>query len=1147
MKFSYKFWFLILLFGAVSLSSCGAPRMNAYEISFETNGGSPVQTINTDGRSETNFPDDPVRDGFIFSGWFFDNTTFEIQFTPSYFIENPISKNITVFASWFPLSFTISFESNGGSYISPLTLNTDQNISFPSNPTKPGNSFGGWYIDNQFTTKFTSERMPPYNLTLYARWLTPYENFYLYLNLEEVDYTWDDEGPYKRHVISSRDGDDVQNESIYFYRDGAIEYFYYYRSGSLSNTGIIYEQTWRHSIKTHIDNIKAFTLSMDETRVTKRPNTPQTEVSYRSEAQNGKLLNISNYSASYTFNNNSWQYINHNDDPNQIIIDFYSNLIKVLPNVFTINQFTISFETNGGYLIARKTYDFGSKLNVPNTFKAGHSFDGWYLDAGLTQKFSYTTMPSYNLTLYAKWKINQYRITFETNGGSTIEPIIGNFGDNIKIPENPTKLESEFLGWFSNVNLTQPSTIPDTIPAANLTFYAKWSTNQYRITYETNGGSLISSQIFDFNSNINIPMASRLGHTFLGWFTDNQLTQSFSLSTMPNYDITLYAKWSINTYSINFVTNGGLPIETITGNYNDPINIPDNPFREEAIFGGWFLDLDLTQKAIIPNTIPALDLTLYAKWTINQYTITFQTNSEDTLEEQTHNFNETLVIPTPSKVGYSFEGWFIDNELSQVFSLTQMPPYNLTLYAKWSINQHIISYSILAIDKMVQISSGDSHTLALTTSGNVYSWGLNNFGQLGDSTNINRSVPTLVSFAGLESGERIDKVSAGGNYSFAVTTLGRVFAWGWNGNGQLGDGTTMNKSSPTLISFNGLEVGESIEKVNAGENHSLAVTTLGRVFAWGLNNYGQLGDGSTSQRNLPTLVRFSGLKIGEKIMNLSTGDSHSIAVTTDGSVFTWGWNGGGQLGDGTTTNRFNPQKVIFSGLQGDELIVDVTAGWANSHAITSNGRLFAWGWNGDGQLGDGTTNPKYNPILISFSGLQNGETIKSINTNFNGATIALTSNGRIYTWGFNGNGQLGYGSRVSSSTPTSITFPNLQNNERIKTFDLGSYHMIAITTSGRLYSSGFNGDGQLATGSAANLSITSPSLQDTVLISSFGTVDNYITLDYQQLIELSDPYLEGYVFQGWYMDEALTIPLNLILMGDEDLMLYAWFIPIPVN
>jgi uncharacterized repeat protein (TIGR02543 family) len=345
----------------------------------------------------------------------------------------------------------------------------------------------------------------------------------------------------------------------------------------------------------------------------------------------------------------------------------------------------------------------------------------------------------------------------------------------------------------------------------------------------------------------------------------------------------------------------------------------------------------------------------------------------------------------------------------------------------------------------------------------------------------------LIGFTGLQNGETIHHISAGNSHSLAVTTSGRVYAWGGNEYGYIGDGTTTDKTTPTLIAFSGLQNGETIQQVSASFR-SFAVTTSGRVYAWGWNTFGSLGDGTTTQRNIPTLIGFTGLQNGETIHHISAGNSHSLAVTTSGRVYAWGGNMMGSLGDGTTTDKTTPTLIAFSGLQNGETIQQVSAGNVHSLAVTTTGRVYAWGWNTYGSLGDGTKTQRNIPTLIGFTGLLNGETIHQISAG-RAHSLAVTTSGRVYAWGL----AVFLGDGMFYSDLTYITTPKLLNN---------------------------------------------------VIRPSDYLFENYLTITFNQPINLPDPTLEGYVFAGWFIDEALTIPYNLTTMPANDVMLYAKFTPV---
>ena len=251
-----------------------------------------------------------------------------------------------------------------------------------------------------------------------------------------------------------------------------------------------------------------------------------------------------------------------------------------------INQYTITFDTNGGSEIAPITQDYGTEITVPaDPTRKGYTFKGW--DKEIPE-----TMPAENITVKAQWGINQYTITFDTNGGSEIAPITQDYGTEITVPADPTRKGYTFKGWDKE--------IPETMPAENITVKAQWGINQYTITFDTNGGSEIAPITQDYGTEITVPAdPTRKGYTFKGW--DKEIPE-----TMPAENITVKAQWEINQYTIAFDTNGGSEIVPITRDYGTKITAPDNPTRKGYTFNGWDKE--------IPETMPAENITITARW-----------------------------------------------------------------------------------------------------------------------------------------------------------------------------------------------------------------------------------------------------------------------------------------------------------------------------------------------------------------------------------------------------------------------------------------------------------------------------------------------------------------------------------------------------
>ncbi|CAE7748397.1 UVR8 [Symbiodinium microadriaticum] len=221
---------------------------------------------------------------------------------------------------------------------------------------------------------------------------------------------------------------------------------------------------------------------------------------------------------------------------------------------------------------------------------------------------------------------------------------------------------------------------------------------------------------------------------------------------------------------------------------------------------------------------------------------------------------------------------------------------------------------------------------------------------------------------------------------------GQIWAAGENDYGELGTGSTVEQHAFVQVAFD----GKKIVALAAGEQHTAAITDSGELWTWGYNDDGELGIGDTTDRHAPVKVSVN----GQKIVAVAAGDDHTAAITDSGELWTWGYNSNGQLGIGGTTNRHAPVKVSVNG----QKIVAVAAGSFHSAAITDSGELWTWGWNGNGQLGVGDTTDRHAPVKVSV----NGQKIVAVAAgSFH--TAAITDSGELWTWGNNDAGKLGAG------------------------------------------------------------------------------------------------------------------------------------------
>ncbi|QIK63863.1 hypothetical protein G7068_12160 [Leucobacter viscericola] len=346
-----------------------------------------------------------------------------------------------------------------------------------------------------------------------------------------------------------------------------------------------------------------------------------------------------------------------------------------------------------------------------------------------------------------------------------------------------------------------------------------------------------------------------------------------------------------------------------------------------------------------------------------------------------------------------------------------------------------------------QAVSGEAHTVALGDDGNTYAWGYNAYGQLGDGTVQVRNVPARVK---VPAGVTFTQIAARGFFTVGLGDDGNTYAWGSNQYGQLGDGTTTHRNLPVLVQA---PSGVKFTRITTGYNHTVAQGDDGNTYAWGLNASGQLGDGSNTDRNVPELVQASSQV---KFTQVEAGYNQTLAVGTDGNTYAWGQNSSGQLGDGTTTDRNVPGLVQTpSGVA----FTQIAAGGISALAVGDDGNTYAWGSNGYGQLGDGTTaqrivpTPVQSPSGVTFTQISAGSY----------SSAALGDDGNAYGWGNNFYGRLGDGTSTQREVPTLAQLPSGVTFKRITA---ATDFTTAVGADGNVYAWGQYTYGRLGDGIA---------------------------------------------------------------------------------
>jgi uncharacterized repeat protein (TIGR02543 family) len=825
--------------------------------------------------------------------------------------------------------------------------------------------------------------------------------------------------------------------------------------------------------------------------------------------------------------------------------------------LWTLNTFTIIYNLDGGTNAPLQASSYtieSNSISLLEPTKVGYTFTGWFdQETGGVKVETIPTGSSSNQTFYARFIADTYTLTYNLDGGvNGLNPASYTVEDQTINLLAATKEGYTFNGWYLESSYTTLVTQINPADAKNIALYARFTINTYTITFDTDGGSVVSPITQEFNSVVVAPVnPTKTGFIFNGWYSDAALTTEYDFTTMPASNLTLYAKY-LESVELKFTDIEGNTIASYIFDPNEVVtnvNYPDEPVVSGYTFKSWSLD--------IPTQMGITNITIQALYDINTYSITFNSNGGSGITTLSSDFNSPITKPSdPTKEGHTFAGWFADEALTEVFVFDKMPLDGSSIYAKWTVNSYTATFTtyepfdasldfLLNEGEYIVLSSTyNAQSGVITSTSRILTWGSNGSGQLGDGTTTSKSSPTdITSKFVLESDETFIDLKFGFSHTMVLTSKGRLFTWGNNNNGQLGDGTVNNTVTPKEItsSFN-LQNDERIVKISSANLSSIALSSNGRVFTWGNNAKGQLANGSNLSSKSPVDVTASfGFSQNENVVSVSLGSQHAGLVTSTGRVFTWGLNGNGQLGNGTQVDSNVPINITasFEGLAPTDRIMIISLGAFHSSALSLNGQIFIWGNNGFGQLGNGNKDQLTKPFdITSTFDLTFGEKIESLSLGLQHSS-AMTKEGRVFIWGENTFGQFGDGTKTARLNPLDVSANmGLLENETIASVKLSDFHFtLVVTSEGRLLSVGNNGLGQLGHGDTLQRSIPKEVFErrihtKTTSAHDFGSVFTAPT----------EPVKPGFIFNGWYTDSSLTTKFDFTTMPATNLHIYAEFL-----
>lgn len=676
-------------------------------------------------------PANPSKEGHTFIGWFKD-PSFEISFNFS----QPILESTTVYASFEANTFRVNFHSP----VSEITW-PPQTVAYNQRPvinytlSHENYLLEGWYLDSNFTERFDLTHRITQNTTLYARLIENEGNreaIIHFMNVSNDPLIQTQNSPINlqpptregyqfmgwfedsaltiplRNVLNEKtlqvyarfdaitfnvrfEGAEVSPQTVRYdarvfvpatprkeghrfvgwYQEAALQTLFNFQTGIRQNT-IIYAkfESLQHRVQ-FVGTTLPDQLINAQALVVQPDNPARVGHDFIGWYQNAAMTQVFNFSTPMTEN-------------------------TLIYAKWEAHQFTVQFNPNDSNIsIPSQRVSYNQRPSMPTTpLKEGYTFEGWYTNQALTNRFTGTNVIQGPTTLFARW-IEEVKVFIHFNNIDR-DPLEVIEGTSLSLAAPPVKEGYDFRGWYEDELFTIP--LRPFAPGINLNVYAFYEIKTYTVQFETANTQLfLDERRVEHGQIVQLPPVNVTGFDFIDWYLDGNYSDLFSANTEVTNDMTLYGKFNIHTFSVNFQSNiEGTQIDSQSIDYLAKVTHP-NQLREEPLakegyqFNGWFEDEAFTKRFDFDRGVTQ-DLTLYAKWDVIVYPVIFNSQGFITTVFITH--GSILSPPTaPVRLGHRFEGWFLSSEfldLAYAFSQEVLSP--ITLYAKWNINTYTVTY-----------------------------------------------------------------------------------------------------------------------------------------------------------------------------------------------------------------------------------------------------------------------------------------------------------------------------------------------------------------------------------------------------------------------------------------------------------------------
>jgi uncharacterized repeat protein (TIGR02543 family) len=550
-------------------------------VTFVGEGGSEVEDQVVEINSLLTEPTAPTKTGNVFLGWYIDKE-FENAWN---FESNKILQDTTLYARWKTKSYTVTFESNGGTEVENEKVKYKKLASQPNDPTKDGYTFGGWYVNEDCTVAWNFLRNKiTKNKTIYAKWVCT-------------------------ATFNSKGGSEVDNQvaeigSLLTEPTEPTNKGYTFGGWYLDENYFI---AWDFNSETITENTTLYAKWVCTATFNTKGGS---EIDIQVVEINSLITEPEEPTRTgYVFK--GW----YSDKKRTVAWNFETDIITENTTIYagwTINTYSVTFESNGGTEVDSQTIKYNKLVSrSTNPTKEGYTFGGWYADEALTIAWDFDSDTiTEDTTLYADWVC---KVSFISNGGTKMDNQLVDEGGMVSEPEEPTKTGYIFEDWYADEELTILWDFETDTISENTILYAKWVC---KVIFNSNGGSVVSNQIVEINSLVTEPKDPiRKGYALDGWYTDKECTTVWNFETDTiTENITLYAAWTINTYTVTFDSDGGTEIENQNIDYKNLVSKPTDPTKEGYTFGGWYVESECKNEWYFDTDTVVKDITLYAYW-----------------------------------------------------------------------------------------------------------------------------------------------------------------------------------------------------------------------------------------------------------------------------------------------------------------------------------------------------------------------------------------------------------------------------------------------------------------------------------------------------------------------------------------------------